>query len=170
MGGGLSFYVSEKANLDYIGCLAPVVGVDNFAPTTAMEGGGPKNALLVAGGCDIIARPKSVESIYNDCRSKGTKAIYAVIEQATHTGFEDELDIIVPTALSNLLDLFNISKITQSIVSTARRLATKDEIVLSRLLMSYVFSSMLSRKSLSMDEAEKFISNNSDMSGRLIMK
>jgi hypothetical protein len=56
MGGGLCFYVASKIpSINYVFCMAPFPGEPAFAPDAAIEKHTPRNSMLLAGKCDLIA-------------------------------------------------------------------------------------------------------------------
>lgn len=174
MGGGLSFPVSADSNVDYVFTMAPAFGEPEFNPIVeGVDKRTPKNSMLLAGGWDLVAPAKKVESISAAANSiKHDSSVYVDIARGLHTGFEDKL-VLFSVPITSILKgaglagkilgffdagFFNIVQTIGKVISFGR--TKTGQIDGSGALMEYFLCAMVAGKSLTTEAAEKYLDDN----------
>lgn len=170
MGGGLSFPVAADCDINYVFTMAPAFGVESFDPITeGIEKGTPKESMLLAGGWDLIAPAAKVKEIAQAANSKIKKSsIFVNIKRGLHTGFEDDL-VLFDVKLDNVVKVTStLGKVfglydalifnTLKFVGFVR--SKTGQIEGSTVLMTYFLSAMAGGKSITAEDAEKYLDDN----------
>lgn len=180
MGGGLCFYVAEKFNIDHVFVMAPVAGEEEFKPESAIKIRAPKQSMFLAGNWDIIAKPRLIKKMSDQCKSKNVNdsdsaSLYVEINRGIHTGFEDKLvlfniDLIKATSL-----VFKILGVAELAVSLAGAIfsffRTKTgQIEITRSLLSYFMVTMVDGGGISNEGASEALQNDPDMKDSFVDK
>jgi len=174
MGGGLSFPVSADCNVDYVFTMAPAFGEPQFNPIDeGVDKRTPKNSMLLAGGWDLIAPAKKVESISAAANAnKKDSSVYVYIARGLHTGFEDKIVLFSVPIFSILIDAGLVAKILgfadfaffQILQNVAKIIGfgrTKTgQIDGSGKLMNYFLCAMVAGKTITPEAAEKYLDDN----------
>lgn len=180
MGGGLSFPVAAGdycKQIDYIFTMAPAYGVEEFDPIIkGVNIYTAPNSILLAGSWDLIASAKKVKNI-SGASNKNLKnsSIFVDVRQGTHTGFQDRVTLFSIPLLPGLeaTSIFlNLLGIVDSVIFSVfdffqlflvgLRLNKKrtGQLAGTRILLDYFLESMVNRKSLNLEDAEKYLDDN----------
>mmetsp|Transcript_21303 Transcript_21303/g.31984 ORF Transcript_21303/g.31984 Transcript_21303/m.31984 type:complete len:383 (+) Transcript_21303:110-1258(+) len=167
MGGGLSFPVAaEFQRINYVFTMAPAAGVPQFDPiSNGVEKRTVANSMLLAGSCDLIARPTNVMEISQKSNEKKkNSSTFVEIKGGLHTGFEDEL-VITRIPLDRIIVLvFGFNAILDLIaLAFAGFLRTNTgQLEGSELLMEFFFDKMANGRKVDPNAADIYLKDNLD--------
>ena len=180
MGGGLAFNLSAQSDIQYVFAMAPVAGVEQFKPTTAINKKAPNHSMLLAGSWDLIAGTSKVDKLSKLCnQKKKNSSVYVTINRGLHTGFEDTI-VLFNLKLSNLVELvitlfkeINISNfffitLSEKIIRFLR--VETGQIEITNTLMSYFLKNMVKNENISIEEANKALKDDPNIEERWFQK
>ena len=180
MGGGLSFPVAAGdycKEIDYVFTMAPAYGVEEFNPIEkGVKIHTASNSMLLAGSWDLIAPAKKVKNISEVSNEKQKdSSIFVDVKRGTHTGFQDRVTLFsipllpgleVTSVVLNLLGIvdsfiFSAFDLLQLfLVGLRLNKRRTGQLAGTRILMDYFLKSMVDRKKLTLEDAEKYLDDN----------